>query len=103
LREREKCKTCGHLLSDCSDPERTFYPQRHIDYAERERAAAEWRFEQLHKDLPYHNGDESSWAEERSMSHPYHYLDGVRIFVATEDLNPDDKFLGDPDEGSSPL
>lgn len=61
-----------------------------------DEAAASWRYEQLHKDVPYHDGTFKSWARERSSSHPYHFRDGVRIWVAPEDLAPDDDFLGRP-------
>jgi hypothetical protein len=59
-----------------------------------EQAAAEWRYAELHKDLPFHDGTFTSWAKERSLSHPYHLSDGVSVWVAESDLTPHDHFLG---------
>jgi len=61
-----------------------------------EHAAAERRYKKLHEALPFHDGTFESWAKEASRSHPYHFLDGVRIYVAPADVNPDDAFLSDP-------
>lgn len=60
-----------------------------------EQAAALWRYQALHEDRPYHNGDFKDWAAERTAAHPYHYLDGVTVYVARTDLNPADGFLAD--------
>lgn len=59
-----------------------------------EQAAAEWRYDALHKAKPYHDGTFTSWAEERSLKHPYHARDGVSVWVAEADLTPHDHFLG---------
>ena len=69
------------------------YPQRTVCHVTRERKAAERRFEQIHERLPYHDGTETSWAKEPSRDHPYRYDDGVHIWVADTDVNPDDDFL----------
>lgn len=63
-----------------------------------DEAAANWRYEQLHKDEPFHDGTFKSWARDRSTSHPYHYRDGVRVWVAPLDLSPDDDFLRRADD-----
>lgn len=55
--------------------------------------AAEALYAELHKDAPYHDGTFEAWADKRSRSHPYHYLDGVTIFAAPVDISPDDDFL----------
>lgn len=60
-----------------------------------ERAAAEWRYDQLHEAAPFHDGTFEKWSESRNLQHPYHYKDGVTILVAEVDLYPDDKFLGE--------
>lgn len=64
-----------------------------------EQAAADWRYDQLHKERPFHDGtfpdDPRAWMKERSKSHPYHYRDGVTLWVAEVDLAPHDHFLGD--------
>lgn len=92
--ERETCGHCGHLIEECADPERLWYPQRVICYATRERAAAAALYAKLHEDKPYHDGDELIWSEKRSRLTPYHYDDGVTIIVTDWDMNPDDEFLG---------
>lgn len=67
-----------------------------------ELAAAEWRYDQRHKDRPYHDGtfptDRRKWAKERSRKHPFHYRDGVDIWIAAKDVNPHDHFLGGADD-----
>lgn len=90
-----KCSQCGGDRADCSDPEKMWYPQRAICHLTRERMAAERRYAELHKDRPYHDGTERSWAKEASRTHPYHFNDGVHVWVAVEDVNPDDQFLSD--------
>lgn len=57
-----------------------------------EREGAQAAYAELHKDRPYHNGKFTSWAADRSASHPYHFTDGVKIGVAAEDLASWDKF-----------
>lgn len=63
-----------------------------------ERAAAEWRYDELHSDAPYHDGtfpqDRGAWSPHRTTETPYHYKDGVNIWVAQYDRAPEDKFLG---------
>jgi hypothetical protein len=59
-----------------------------------EQAAADARYDGLHKELPYHDGTFKRWAKERSPQFPYHFRDGVRIWVSDEDLSPHDHFLG---------
>ncbi|MDF9716032.1 hypothetical protein [Nocardioides sp. ChNu-99] len=73
-----------------------WFAQRTICYATREREATEALYAQLHKDAPYHDGTEESWAKDRSPDHPFHYSDGVTIWIADEDVNPDDRFLTPP-------
>lgn len=65
-----------------------------------ETAAANAKYDRLHKDAPFHNGimgeggDFTSWSATQSDAHPYHFRDGVRIWVAETDHNPGDRFLG---------
>lgn len=87
----EKC-SCGLPREVCGDPERDWYPQRTVCYVQRETAAARAMYELRHKDQPFTDG-EGSWAAERSAAHPYHFNDGVHIWVAPVDLNPEDRFL----------
>jgi hypothetical protein len=91
---------CGHPLQECSDPATTWYPQRHVDYAVMEQAAAAARYHALHEDAPYHDGSWKAWAKERTAATPYHFLDGVTVYVSTRDENPDDAFL--TDENAAP-
>ncbi|MCW2785250.1 MAG: hypothetical protein JWP74_1767 [Marmoricola sp.] len=58
-----------------------------------ERAATEHRWSALHEDKPWHNGDFTAWAEKRSDATPYHFKDGVTLYVSDRDDNPDDDFL----------
>lgn len=61
-------------------------------------AGADRVYSLLHEAKPYHDGTFKSWAEKASVSHPFHYSDGVTVFAAESDLNPEDKFLSDPDD-----
>lgn len=56
-------------------------------------AFANWRYDQLHEKQPFHDGTFTRWSDTRSMRTPYHYRDGVRVWVSAHDLNPDDDFL----------
>ena len=55
---------------------------------------AEAKYDELHKAAPYHDGTFTKWGRERSKKTPYHYRDGVKIWVADTDLSPHDHFLG---------
>lgn len=55
--------------------------------------AAERLYGLLHEDAPYHDGSFVRWAKKPSREYPFHYLDGVSIWIAPEDSNPDDDFL----------
>ncbi len=59
-----------------------------------ERAAAEWRYDAIHEDEPYHDGTFKNFSAVRTIDTPYHYRDGVNVWVAKHDLTPDDDFLG---------
>lgn len=58
----------------------------------------------LHEALPYHDGQYRNWGKERTASTPYRYDDGVTIWVANYDVDPDDKFLTpeEVDDGDTP-
>lgn len=49
-------------------------------------------YDAKHAEMPFHDGA-GNWAKERSRDFPYHYRDGVTIWVAPVDVNPDDDFL----------
>jgi hypothetical protein len=55
--------------------------------------AAERRYAQIHEDRPFHDGTEKRWSKTSGPSFPYHFQDGVTIYVSETDLNPKDKFL----------
>lgn len=81
-------------MADCADEHREWFPQRRVCYAAMELAAAEWRYGELHDKRPYHDGTFSKWSEKRSLQYPYHYRDGVNLWIADTDLTPHDHFLG---------
>ncbi len=56
-------------------------------------AGANALYNDLHEAAPYHDGTFKSWSKERTEAHPFHYRDGVRIWMAETDVNPDDDFL----------
>jgi hypothetical protein len=61
------------------------------------KAAARRMYDELHKGKPFHDGTFTDWAEKFSTATPFHYLDGVEIWVSRQDLTPDDDFLGEDD------
>lgn len=89
-----KCPQCARPLLECRDADRVWYPQRTICYASMEAASANALYDKRHDALPFHDGTFESWAKHRTPSHPYHFRDGVTVWVHTEDLAPDDDFLG---------
>lgn len=95
------CPEHGGPLTECSDPDKLWYPQRHICRATMELAAADRRYKALHEKLPFHDGTFESWAKEASASHPYNFMDGVRLYVAETDVNPSDDFLS-PQRATDP-
>jgi hypothetical protein len=58
-----------------------------------ERDAASRRYESLHEERPFHDGSFKRWSKDLSPSTPYHFRDGVTIWVAATDVNPEDNFL----------
>lgn len=62
-----------------------------------ERAAAAWRYGHIHEDAPFHDGtfpeDLNRWSATRTTETPYHYSDGVTVWVSARDLAPEDDFL----------
>lgn len=84
-------------MDECSDAEKVWYPQRTVCRYSMDLAAANWKYDRKHEALPYHDGtfpeEPSAWAKDRSSSHPYHYRDGVGIWLYGSDLNPEDQFL----------
>lgn len=87
------CGMCGNLREDCGDPTKPWFAQRHICYASREQSAADRLYAMKHDEAPFHSGKERAWAKKATKKQPYHYRDGVRVWVASEDLSPDDHFI----------
>lgn len=84
----------------CGDPETVWYPQRTVCYADMATAAVRWQYDQIHgpdSHVQFHDGSFKVWAAKRSNGFPYSAEDGVSLWVASEDLTPDDHFLGEPE------
>lgn len=94
---RLECSQHGGPLSECSDPEKAWFPQRRVCRATMEADAARAFYDKRHERAKYHDGtfpaDLKAWSSERTREHPYRYDEGVTIYAAPEDLNPDDDFL----------
>lgn len=67
-----------------------------------ELAAANAAYARLHEKEPFHDGSFTSWAGDRSSSHPYHFNDGVSIGVTDHDATPWDKFTTERDASPVP-
>lgn len=83
----------GGPFDECPDDQRDWFPQRRICWPSAQLAAANRKYDELHKDRPYHDGSETVWSETPTVLTPFHYRDGVTIFLAATELNPDDDFL----------
>lgn len=59
-----------------------------------ERAAAQWKYADMHEKRGYHDGTFERWSDKRSNEFPYAANDGVTIWVSDTDLTPHDHFLG---------
>lgn len=90
---------CKGPLGECSDENKTHYPQRLICHKTMELAAAQRKWHELHKEDVFHDGTRTSWAKERSDSHAYHYDDGVRLWVSEVDYQPDETWLSVRESG----
>lgn len=51
-------------------------------------------YDKRHEDQPFHDGKELIWSDKPTKVTPFHYRDGVTIWLSPTELNPDDKFLG---------
>lgn len=98
-RKKTRCPQCKGDIAECSDHTVTWYPQRTICYPSMANAAANRRYDEVHQDLPFHDGTFTKWAKESSLATPYHYREGVNVWVADVDWTPDDDFLTPPSGG----
>jgi len=73
------CPSCGSLKSVCSDPEQGWYPQRDFCSNAATYEATMRKLRHKHKDN-----------EAGPSPHP---LDGVTVWMSTQDLTPDDTFV----------
>lgn len=87
------CSNCGNLRKDCSDPTKPWYPQRHTCYARRAQAVADRMYGEKHDEAPYHNGSDAGWSKKSTRKSPFHFRDGVQVWVSEHDLSPDDRFI----------
>jgi hypothetical protein len=70
-----------------------------VCYPEMERAGVQAKYDARHQKLPWHDGTFTSWAKDRSDSHPYHHSSGTTIWVSTVDHGLGGDFLGSALEG----
>lgn len=57
-------------------------------------AGAQRLYDEVHKERPWHDGFRRVWSKEFSRRTPYHYRDGVAIWLSPTNDTPDDDFLG---------
>lgn len=88
-------------MSECGDDERDWFPQMSVCWPSAQLAAAQALYADLHKDRPYHDGSFKNWAEGRSRAHPFHYADGVSMWLADEDIPGPDFLAGSHQLGAS--
>lgn len=91
--ERDTCQFHGGPRSECGDDERDWFPQLSICQPSMQLEAAKRRFERLHQDRPYHDGTMTLWAKDSSDAFPFHYADGVSVWMAPVDLGLGGDFL----------
>lgn len=53
------------------------------------------RFDEIHEDAQWHDGTYTNFTAKPTTGTPFHYMDGVTLWVSAKDLSPDDDFLGD--------
>lgn len=77
----------------CEDEGYVGYPQRSICWATMQQRAADARYDAIHENAPFHDGTFEHWSEKRDTAHPYHFRDGVTIWLSDTDDTHDDDFL----------
>ena len=95
------CPSCNGPIDQCRH-ERPFYPQMTVCYKTMERQAAVARWAKLHEKEPYHDGSFQVWSKTRTPETPYHYDDGVTIWVTDTDHGIGGDFLGEGYEPPAP-
>lgn len=92
--ERETCKFHHGPVSECDDDERDWFPQMVVCWPSAQLAAAQALYADQHMERPYHDGSFQSWSKERTRAYPFHYRDGVSMYLAPIEMDPDNQWLG---------
>lgn len=100
--EQATCPDHGVPFEECADPEQPWYAYRRVDYAAMELEAAQFAYEEKHKDLEWHDGTFQSWSKVRTAEFPYRFDMGVRVGVARTNLAPWDEFTTKVDASPVP-
>lgn len=89
-------------MSECPDDDKDWYPQRRICWPAAQLEVAKRKYAALHEDEPFHDGTFKNWAKEFSWAYPFHYADGISLFMSPIELAPWDDFTevaqASPDE-----
>lgn len=56
-------------------------------------AAANRLYDLIHEEQPFHDGSFARWSKDASREFPFHYRDGVTIWLSPVELDADDDFL----------
>lgn len=91
--DNDRCPVHGGSFMECPDDQRDWFPQRRVCWPSAQLAAANRLYDKRHEDEPYHDGSETIWTEKPTRLTPFHFRDGVTIYLAETDENPDDDFL----------
>ena len=102
-RERLTCPVHHGPVDECPDDQRDWFPQRRVCWPTAQLEAAKRLYAAIHEDRPYHDGSFNRWAEKPSHEYPFHYADGVSIYLAETDENPEDDFLGGTSAAEKPV
>ena len=78
--ELERCQQCNGPRSECEDDSVAWYPQRHICWKTAAAEVAMRRWERVNEDA-------------KPDAAGYLPTDGTKLWVASEDLTPDDDFI----------
>jgi len=83
----------GGSRSECPDDERDWFPQLAVCWPAAQLEAAKAFYADLHAEAPFHDGSFKRWATERSRAFPFHFTDGVSIWLSPVELSPGEDFL----------
>lgn len=100
--ENSRCPQCDGDPAVCGDEDVDWFPQRTICYTTAARSVAARLYQERFKDREFHDGTYRPMSEKWSPATPWHYMDGVNIWVSPVDLTPEDMFLGESAAEESP-